>query len=292
MKPLGLILILVLCSAASATAKDWRGILPLHSTRADVERMLGQPNTNSSRFFSSYDLEEEKILIAFADDRDCLSSVAPDTVLLIRVSPTVERSLAQYNFDERRFRKFTASQATALELLGLVNEEEGLVIRTRKGIVEEMVYIASAVDRPRCPSPYSDVERFAGLTVFRCGLIRKFDEYGDILFSDEKARLDNFAITLENLPDHSAHLIVYAGRKALVAEAQQRGNRARDYLVNVRGIESSRVTVVDAGHQEDLAVQLYVLPPGVTPPEPYPTVAAKDVEILYEKPKRRSRRNR
>ena len=106
-----------------------------------------------------------------------------------------------------------------------------------------------------------------------------------------EARLDNFAIQLQNAPDHRAYLVVYAGRQAVVAEAQLRGNRARDYLVNVREIESSRVTVIDGGHHEDLAVQLWFLPPGINPPEPYPTVKAEDAEVIYEKPKRRRQRN-
>lgn len=34
---------LVLLYTSSVAAKDWRGILPLHSTRADVEALLGPP---------------------------------------------------------------------------------------------------------------------------------------------------------------------------------------------------------------------------------------------------------
>jgi hypothetical protein len=36
----------VLLTALSTRAKDWRGIVPLHSTRADVERLLGPPETD------------------------------------------------------------------------------------------------------------------------------------------------------------------------------------------------------------------------------------------------------
>ena len=36
----------VVVAAVSTDAKDWRGIVPLHSTRADVERLLGPPDTN------------------------------------------------------------------------------------------------------------------------------------------------------------------------------------------------------------------------------------------------------
>jgi hypothetical protein len=93
----------------------------------------------------------------------------------------------------------------------------------------------------------------------------KFDEYGNIRFNDEKARLDNYAIQLQNAPGSAGTIIVYGGCEG---EAQTRGDRAKDYLVNTRGIEASRITVVDAGCREDLSVQLWVVPQGAAAPTP------------------------
>jgi hypothetical protein len=93
---------------------------------------------------------------------------------------------------------------------------------------------------------------------------RKFDEYGNIRFNDEKARLDNYAIQLQNEPGSSGTIIVYG---SCAGEAQQRGDRAKDYLVNTRGIEAGRITVVDGGCRADLTVQLWVVPQGATAPE-------------------------
>ena len=92
---------------------------------------------------------------------------------------------------------------------------------------------------------------------------RKFDEYGNIRFNDEKARLDNYAIQLQNEPGSTGTIIVYGSCEG---EAQQRGDRAKDYLVNTRGIEASRITVVDGGCRADMAVQLWVVPSGATAP--------------------------
>jgi hypothetical protein len=93
----------------------------------------------------------------------------------------------------------------------------------------------------------------------------KFDEYGNIRFNDEKARLDNYAIQLQNSPGATGPIIVYG---SCAGEAQQRGDRAKDYLVNTRGIEAGRITVVDGGCRADLTVQLWVVPQGA----PAPTV--------------------
>lgn len=92
---------------------------------------------------------------------------------------------------------------------------------------------------------------------------RKFDEYGNIRFNDEKARLDNYAIQLQNEPGSTGTILVYG---SCAGEAQQRGDRAKDYLVNTRGIEAGRITVVDGGCRSDLTVQLWVVPQGAAAP--------------------------
>jgi len=91
----------------------------------------------------------------------------------------------------------------------------------------------------------------------------RFDEYGNIKFNDEKARLDNYAIQLQNTPGSAATIIVYG---SCAGEAQARGDRAKDYLVNTRGIEAGRITVVDGGCRSDLTVQLWVVPQGADAP--------------------------
>jgi Bacterial Ig domain len=93
---------------------------------------------------------------------------------------------------------------------------------------------------------------------------RKFDEYGNIRFNDEKARLDNYAIQLQNEPGSTGTIIVYG---SCTGEGQQRGDRAKDYLVNTRGIEAGRITVVDGGCRADLTVQLWIVPQGAPAPE-------------------------
>jgi hypothetical protein len=91
----------------------------------------------------------------------------------------------------------------------------------------------------------------------------KFDEYGDIKFNDEKARLDNYAIQLQNQPGSQGYILAYG---ACAGEAQARADRAKDYLVNTRGIDAGRLVTVDGGCRSELAVELWVVPTGATPP--------------------------
>ena len=66
---------------------------------------------------------------------------------------------------------------------------------------------------------------------------RKFDEFGDINCEDEMARLDNFAIQLQQEPSWRGYIIFYGGRRfrgrlPRVGEAAARAGRMKPYLVN------------------------------------------------------------
>jgi len=91
----------------------------------------------------------------------------------------------------------------------------------------------------------------------------KFDEYGNIRFNDEKARLDNYAIQLQNQPGAQGYIIAYG---SCAGEAQARADRAKDYLVNTRGIDAGRIVTVDGGCRSDLSVELWIVPTGATAP--------------------------
>lgn len=91
----------------------------------------------------------------------------------------------------------------------------------------------------------------------------KFEEYGNIAFNDEKARLDNYAIQLQNDPGSTAVIIAYG---ACEGEGQARADRAKNYLVNTRGIEAGRITTIDGGCRSTLTVQLWTVPSGASQP--------------------------
>jgi len=71
-----------------------------------------------------------------------------------------------------------------------------------------------------------------------CGLA--FDDYGDIRFEDEKARLDNFAIQLFNDKPRKA-TSSFMRERSYKGEAAERLLRAKEYLVKVRSIDAARL---------------------------------------------------
>ncbi|MCA1620064.1 MAG: PKD domain-containing protein [Acidobacteria bacterium] len=120
---------------------------------------------------------------------------------------------------------------------------------------------------------------------------RKIDEYGNINFNNEKARLDNYAIELQNDPTAQGYLVCYGGRRGRTGEAQRRCDRAKDYLVTTRGVDASRIVTVDGGFREDLTVELWIVPSGATPPPSSPTVDPSEVRPTRAPTRRRRGRD-
>jgi len=96
----------------------------------------------------------------------------------------------------------------------------------------------------------------------------KFDDYLNIARNDEKARLDNFAIALQNDPTATGYVIVYPGRSSKRAEVQDQFGRVIDYLVNSRQIDKSRIRTIEGPKRAQLSKELWVTPQGATPPNP------------------------
>ena len=118
---------------------------------------------------------------------------------------------------------------------------------------------------------------------------RQFDVCCSCSFDDQKARLDNLAIELQNDPTAKTYVIAYGGRTSRIGQADLLGDRARNYLVTNRGIDQSRITVMNGGFREEDCVELWIIPSGATLPQPSPTVQAGDVRPAPI-PRRRGRR--
>jgi hypothetical protein len=251
----------------------WRGIAPLYSKRADVERLLGIATGNCKCIYRT---DNELVYVEYASNFCKGNSpgwrVPTDTVLSLTVTPRLDQLFAELNLD---LSKFEISHDDAMTTY-YANRDEGVKYAvTERGIVESVSYIPSTKDSHlRCsgfPSDDGSVTRH-----------RPFDFYSDIAFNDEKARLDNFAAWLHQHPELIGYVVVYGGRRARAGEAQARAERAKSYLVNKRGIVAGRIITMDGGHREVVEVELYALPHSVSAPTPTPTIAPSEAQIIKE----------
>lgn len=156
---MNIITVILLCmltpifEAVSTQAKGWRGIVPLHSTRADVERLIGKPNFKHDL----YDFENERVDITYSSDPCTQASrgmwnVPPDTVISIRVAPKIELRLSDLQIDESKYKKTDGGHLPYV--FYYTNEEEGIQIEEIKGEVANITYFPSAKDNHlRCSVP-------------------------------------------------------------------------------------------------------------------------------------------
>ena len=113
-----------------------------------------------------------------------------------------------------------------------------------------------------------------GVGVCLTGPARPFDEFGDINCENEMARLDNFAIQLQNEPGYRGEIIFFAGSMAgdrlpKRGEAEARVERIRAYLTKRRGIPPASLVVINGGYSTHFRVVLWNIPPeaGLVKPE-------------------------
>jgi hypothetical protein len=112
---------------------------------------------------------------------------------------------------------------------------------------------------------------------------RKIDEYGTLSLNERNARLDNYAIELQNDPTTVGYVIAYGGRNSRPGTASSLMNMSKKYLVETRGIFEDRIVTVDGGYREDATTQLWVVPQGSKPPQAEPTIDPSEIKAPIKK---------
>jgi hypothetical protein len=106
----------------------------------------------------------------------------------------------------------------------------------------------------------------------------KFGEYATRDLQPNKAMLDAFVLALQNDPAAQGYVIAYGGRTSRPDDAQTAADNATDYTMNARKLDGARTLSGVGGYREEPAVELWIAPPGGTPPMATPTVAPEDVK--------------
>ena len=246
--------------------KGWRGIVPLHSTRAEVEALIGPPLANGR----TYALKEERVNVVYSEggcDRNKAEwNVPQNTVLGITIYPQTKVFISDLRLDLSKFEKLIDEQNP--NFVSYRNQDLGMGIRAKSnGEIVVVEYFPLDKDRHlRCPEFSRDQLSRDSLAYF------KFDEYPNLSFADEKARLNNFATRLLQEPNSKGYIIAHPGRGMASGSALTRAEKAKRYLVNVRRIDSTRIVALGGSRRGKFSVALYTVPdsfsfPPITQPE-------------------------
>jgi hypothetical protein len=98
------------------------------------------------------------------------------------------------------------------------------------------------------------------------------EQYGRINWENEMARLDNFAIQLQNDPDSIGYIFVHDANEMCEGEAQARALRAKRYVVERRGVPWNRVIWRIDGYDDGFTITLEPVSRSI--PIPYPFVGS------------------
>lgn len=108
---------------------------------------------------------------------------------------------------------------------------------------------------------------------------RKFDEFTGPDWEGAMARLDNFAVNLQNDPAAVGVVFVYGGQRRRRGEAQAWFSCLKDYLLKRRGMAPSRVTFLQGGYRENLTTELWIAPSKQQMPTPTATIKPAAVKF-------------
>jgi hypothetical protein len=147
------LLTFILFITVPASVKSWRGIVPLHSTRADVRRILGKPIFGGDSAIELYESEEGRIQVRYAR-QPCEEGlpadwgnwrIAKDTV--VNISITLNHELAVAALKLRNFERLKwytdNSGATYYR-----DKQRGIEYQVQGRSVTAITYGPSTRDRP------------------------------------------------------------------------------------------------------------------------------------------------
>ena len=191
---------IVIVCAEQSFAREWRGIVPLHSTRADVIRLLNQ--CSDQREACRFTLGTDDVHILFsgglrAEDRECASALPPETVMFIAVRPRAKLKLRDLGLDKRHSQHFNASDPPARDYPGY-RSDDGLMVSLFKDKVVQIFYLPTAVDADRCKDYYSRAESFIRIVIVHVPLIYKL-EAQETIKAGEKLRVSAYSDINETL---------------------------------------------------------------------------------------------
>ncbi len=128
---------------------SWNSIIPLHTSRSEVEKRLGLPERRFDATYA-YETASETITIKYSADKNCANqsekwNVPKDTVLELVVGQRLPFLLARLNLDPRRYdrvEQISTEVSAVPQLVKYMDKSSGIEILTRLNAgVEEVVSI-------------------------------------------------------------------------------------------------------------------------------------------------------
>ena len=157
MKRLVICLIVSSVVAVPSAAKEWCGIVPLHSTRADVERLLKVKPERCGGNACVYDLPDKTVFALYAEEPTCRNDdattswkVPRDTVIEITLTFKTPQLFSALGIEVAKYDRVPDPELHGL--VYLTDYAQGVRMETSGDTVRSITYYAAkSDDNLRCP---------------------------------------------------------------------------------------------------------------------------------------------
>ena len=155
----------------SSTAKEWCGVVPLHSTRADVERLLKVKPVRCGGNACLYDLSDKTVFALYAAEPTCRNDdattswkVPAGTVIHITVNFKTPQSFSALDVDVTKYDRVPDKELHGLVYLS--DYDQGVRIETSGDMVRAITYYPAATeDHLRCAPSSKSKDKTSGTRV-------------------------------------------------------------------------------------------------------------------------------
>lgn len=271
-----LIFISVICSYSQSNS--WNGIRPLHSNRADVEKLLGKPDITENGYarYEKQGVAFEYIKKRCQEGWDTAAGwdVLVSTILKIYIYqkrddfgklPEVDKDLTTKNFVRMPY---------SYEPITWINPKEGVEIVVGDDYAAK-VYIPREADNnlrcngyaPFAPTRYSEPHNFN---------LKLYDPKRDSreVFSELIA---NFEILLYEVRKDTnkkarGYVLLYFDNELSLTQYRRIIIRVENILKRRHSLLPNEITFVEAGLREYNEAQPFLIPEGANIPAPHPTL--------------------
>lgn len=203
----------------------------------------------------------KRVFVAICDVFVCplcisASITAPDSVISSARDFVAVARINYPDFEERLTYEWTITDGIILEGQGTLAIKANCL-----GLENCTVEFKIKGMPPECPS---NVKRL--IDVWANTSPRKVDSYGHLTLDDEKPHLDLLATELKQKESAQGYIVVYGNSKEITEDITKRLNETRFYLTGDLKISVDRVKVIYGGYKESPITELWITPPGITPP--------------------------
>ncbi|MFN6962804.1 MAG: hypothetical protein ACK4S4_03455 [Pyrinomonadaceae bacterium] len=279
MKIAATILCLLAVTSSFAQSNSWRGLVPLRSSRADVEKLLGPPK---ERRYSGPGYEDGETFVRFEySNGDCDRGwdVPKDTVLYITIEYLSELRQApeELGINDTDFYLKTTDVVGPGSYINPVTGRRYYFHELRappgiKPIVRSTGYGPTRSDNHlRCDGfpPYAPEAYYWPSDVF------PFNLKGGSAFNVLLARFDEIAFRSTSIPEgYHTYVVVYFDPKKRLGKYREVLGRIKEHVFGRRKLPVDQLTLIEGGYREWAEFEVIYVHKSLPPPVPTPSMAS------------------